>query len=129
MPPITSDPLLHAFGKGLQSLDPNEQKHNEMTSHYFDVPLNRLFDAKGNLTSQARHICQTLAVQLRDLPFQASFQFANPDDSKRVVQMMDYMFRNQKTRPGQVALSRVQKPNLAPDQLRILIKRDLGNAP
>jgi chemotaxis protein MotB len=127
MPPIMQDPVRDTFGKGLESLDPSERKHNEMTSHHFDVDFNRIFDAHGNLTSQGKQICRTLAAQLRDLPFQAAFQFSDAADSPRVIKLMEFLFREEKTRPGQVALSVVKQDDLSGDKLRILIKRYLGN--
>ena len=128
MPPITSDPAKASFGKGLMSLDPKHDKHNEMTSHYFDVELSRIFDSQGNITSQGQQICATLAVQLRDLPFQASFQFTNEAESEKILQLLVYMFKEENTRPGQVAITLIKNDNLPPSKLRILIKRYLGKS-
>lgn len=128
MPPIMREPAKASFGKGLTSLDPKEDKHNEMTSHYFDVDLARIFDSQGNITSQGQQICSTLAVQLRDLPFHASFQFTNPSESEKVLQLPVFLFKEEKTRPGQVSITLIKNDNLPPNKLRILIKRYLGNS-
>ncbi len=127
MPPIMQDPVRETFGKGLESLDAKDRKHNEMTSHHFDVDFNRLFDSQDNLTIQGKQICRTLAVQLKNLPFQVSFQFTESANSPRVIKMMEFLFREEKTRPGQVALSYVKKDDLPNDKLRILIERYVGN--
>ena len=127
MPPIMSDPAKASFGKGLLSLDPKDDRHNEMTSHYFDVEFARMFDTKGNITSQGRQLCATLAIQLRDLPFQASFQFTNEADSDRILQLLVFLFDEEQTRPGQVAMTLIKNENLPPNKLRILIKHYLAN--
>ena len=126
MPPIMQNTAKETFGKGLESLDAKYRKHNEMTSHHFDVDFNRLFDSQDNLTIQGKQICRTLAVQLRNLPFQVSFQFTQSANSPRVIKLMEFLFREEKTRPGQVALSFVEKDDLSSDKLRILVKRYLG---
>jgi chemotaxis protein MotB len=127
MPPIMREPLAKSFGRGLKSLDPQDDRHNEMTSHYFEIELNRLFNSQGELTSQGKYICQALAAQLRDLPFQASFQFSDANQSDRIVQLLVYMFQEEQTRPGQVAMSLVKAAKLPANKLRILIKHYLGN--
>lgn len=128
MPPIMQDPVRKAYGKGLQSLDTEDKKHNEMTSHHFDVDFNRIFNSKNELTAQGKQICSTLAVQLRDLPFQASFQFTDSADSKRVITLMAHMFKEQNTRPGQLAMSVIKDESLPAQKLRIQIRRYIGNA-
>jgi flagellar motor protein MotB len=127
MPPITREPAKESFGKGLKSLDPEHDRHNEMTSHFFDVELNRVFNSKGELTSQGKQIAATLAVQLRDLPFQAAFQYTDSANSAKIVDMMTYMFKQQGTRPGQVSISLVKNPTLTPNHLRIRIKRFMSS--
>jgi flagellar motor protein MotB len=127
MPPLMNDPAKVSWGKGLLSLDNEDRKHNELTSHHFDIEFNRLFNSKGELTSQGKQVCSTLAVQLRDLPFQAALQFTNAEDRTRVVKLMMYLLKNQQTRPGQVSLGRIENENLPPGKLRFLIRHYLAN--
>lgn len=127
MPPIMSAPATQSFGQGLMSLDPKDRKHNELTSHFFDVDFNRLFDDQGELTSQGKLICNTLSVQLRDLPFQASLRFTDANQSDQVITMMSYLFENRKTRPGQLAMTVVQADDLPSQKLRIMIQRYIGD--
>ena len=86
-----------------------------------------MFDSQGNMTSQGQQICATLAVQLRGLPFHASFQFTNESESEKILQLLVFLFEEEKTRPGQVAITLIKNDNLPPNKLRILIKRYLGN--
>ena len=127
MPPIMRESAKESFGKGLKSLEPEHDHHNEMTSHFFDVELNRVFNSKGEITSQGKQIAATLAVQLRDLPFQAAFQYTDSANSEKIVDLMTYMFKQQGTRPGQVSISLVKIPSLTSNQLRIRIKRFTRN--
>ena len=137
MPPIEKAPPKSSFGDGLKSLDDDEEKQNEMTSHTFEVPLVQVFDSQGELTSNGKLICKMLSHQLNELPFQAAIQFSDPEQSDNLAGMMAYLFHTEMTRPGQVAMSVVEnsqtansrrgalggKHGLAPDKIRILIKR------
>ncbi len=131
MPPITQRPASESFGEGLRSLNEEEAKQNEMTSHSFDVPYAQLFDSDDQLTANGKLVCQMLAGQLRELPFQAAIQFAQPERSKQLVKMTQFLFDTQKTRPGQVSLNLIvptEARPLAVDSVRITIKRFLENA-
>lgn len=141
MPPIEKAPPKSTFGKGLRSLNDEEEKQNEMTSHTFEVALVEVFDSQGELTSNGKLICKMLSNQLNELPFHAAIQFSDPKQTDTLAGMMDYLFHTEMTRPGQVAMSIVQ-PNqstnnaigimgrgdrgLPPDKIRILIKRFSG---
>ncbi len=127
MPPLTYAPVKKTFGAGLKALEPNEKKHNEATSHFFDVEINTLFDSSGELTGQGKQICKMLAGQLEELPFQASIQFSNAMDSPKVVSMMSYLFDETKTRPGQVGMSLIKTSGLK-DRIRIMVIRYSGSA-
>ena len=41
--------------------------------------------------------------------------------------MLMFMFHEEQTRPGQVAMSFIKNDDLPPNKLRILVKRYLGN--
>ena len=127
MPPIMNDPAQVSFGKGLKSLEPEEHEHNEKTSHHFDVELNRIFNANGELTSQGKQVCATLAVQLHDLPFQASIQFSDTANAPRVAKLLAYMFQEEKTRPGQLSMGMLRSQELPAEKIRITIDRYLSN--
>lgn len=127
MPPLMNDPAKVSWGKGLISLDPEDRKHNELTSHHFDVEFNRMFDGKGELTSQGKQVCGTLAVQLRDLPFQVAFQFTDSEDTAQVVKLMIFLLKEHQSRPGQVSLSMIKNDDLPPQTLRILVRHYLAN--
>jgi flagellar motor protein MotB len=131
MPPIMERPASQSFGEGLRSLDDEESKQNEMTSHSFDVPFAQLFNSGGELTANGKLVCQMLAGQLRELPFQAAIQFAQPQQSTQLVKMTQFLFDTQQTRPGQVSLNLIvpnQKKPLDIKNVRITIKRFLENA-
>ena len=128
MPPIEKAPAKETFGEGLRSLNDEEEKQNEMTSHTFDVPLAQIFDSAGELTSNGKLICGMLSNQLKELPFQASIQFSDSKHADKLTGMMSYLFDTEMTRPGQVAMSMVKNTGLETDQMRIMIKRYSGNA-
>ena len=131
MPPIMERAASRSFGEGLRSLNEDESKQNEMTSHSFDVPYAQLFDSSNKLTSNGKLVCQMLAGQLRQLPFQAAIQFTEPLRSETLVEMTQFLFDGQKTRPGQVSLNLIVSPPSRPldrDSVRITIKRFLANA-
>ena len=121
MPPIQRAPDHSQVGVGLDALDEDENRHNEATTHYFDVEYARLFDAQGELTGQGRTICQMVAGQLRDLPFNASIQYRRKDQTPGVIQLMNFLFHSEQVRPGQVAISRVRKEDLPPHKIRFQI--------
>lgn len=125
MPPISHAPVKESFGSGLKALQPDENKHNEIESHYFDIELNQVFDQSGQITPQGQQILAALATQLRDLPFQAAIQYSNPDHSDKVVNLMLYMFELEKIRPGQLGMTLTRNKTLTHDRIRILIKRFL----
>lgn len=127
MPGITRDATKAAFGAGLRSLNDEESKQDEMTSHFFDVPAVQLFNSKGSLTKNGQIICKALAYQLRELPFQASIQYSNHRFSENLASMMDYLFHTEMTRPGQLSMSVIENNNLAPDHVRIVVRRFTGN--
>ncbi len=121
MPPINRAPDTKQAGIGLDALEPEEDRHNEATTHYFDVEYSRLIDARGQLTGQGRTIAEMVAAQLQELPFNASIQFGSPDQAGGVIQLMDHMFRTGQVRPGQVAMSRVRKSDLPSHKIRFQI--------
>lgn len=127
MPPISRDPAKGAFGAGLRSLNDEERKHNEMTSHFFDVPFVQMFNSSGELTSNGRLICQMLSHQLRELPFQAAIQYTNKKQSENLAGMMEHLFDFEKTRPGQLSMALVKNDDLDANRMRIVIKRFTGN--
>lgn len=123
MPPIMNTPAGDSFGEGLKALEPDENKHNEMTSHHFDIELNRIFNRDGEITPQARHVLATLAVQLKDLPFQASLQFTDPQRAAEIIRMQTHLIREEMVHPGQVSSTRIVAPSLTADKVRVMIKR------
>jgi flagellar motor protein MotB len=125
MPPIMHAPVKETFGNGLQRLRPEEDKHNELESHYFDVALNQLLDSSGSITAQGEFLLNEIARQLRDVPFQAAFQYSNPATAGRVSQLMVHMFENEKIRPGQLGMTLIRDESLSTDHVRILVKRFL----
>ena len=130
MPPIMERVASAAFGEGLRSLNEEESKQNEMTSHSFDVPFAQLFDSNKKLTANGKLVCQMLAGQLRQLPFQAAIQFTQPKRSETLVEVTQFLFDEQNTRPGQVSLNLIVSPSSRPlgeDSVRIAIKRYLAN--
>ncbi|MFK7765622.1 MAG: flagellar motor protein MotB [Mariniblastus sp.] len=122
MPPITRPASKAAFGEGLRSLNEEEQKQNELTSHSFELQAAELFDFEGNLTPQGTQICSALANQLEALPFQAALQFSDEKQMQDLTGMMEHLFRVEKIRPGQLSMNFV-KHGLAKDRIRVLIKR------
>jgi len=128
MPPIVREPAKATFGDGLKSLDDEEEKQNELTSHSFEVPAVRLFDSTGQLTSYGKLICKMLSQQLSELPFQASIQFSDQKHTAALADMMAFLFETEKTRAGQVAISFVKPEGLDKRNVRVLIKRFTGNA-
>lgn len=126
MPPIVREPAKATFGEGLKSLDDEEEKQNELTSHAFEVPAVRLFDSSGKLTSYGQLISKMLSQQLSDLPFHASIQFSDDQHAKPISDMMEFLFDMEKTRPGQVAIARVKPTNLPTTNIRFLVKRFTG---
>lgn len=131
MPPITREPAKQSFGEGLRSLNEEEDKQNEMTSHSFDVPFTQLFNSNDELTANGKLVCQMLAGQLRDLPFHAAIQFTQPGQAEQLVKMTQFLFDSKKTRPGQVSLNMIAPPASQPlddRNIRISIKRFTANA-
>lgn len=129
MPPMMSVPVSESFGLGLQALSPDEATFSEMTSHYFDVDANRLFDSQGDITPQGRQLCKHLASLLQNIPFQASLQFSADEHVPQLAHLMAYLFEVERARPGQVAMTRLQTDQLAPTKLRIHIRRYLTKSP
>ena len=123
MPPITRDPAKATFGEGLRSLNEEEDQQNEMTAHSFDVPAVQLFDSAGALTSKGKLICQMLAKQLQDLPFQAAIEFTDTKHTDQLTGMLEYLFDTEKTRPGQLSMNLIKNDNLNEDSIRFMIKR------
>ena len=126
MPSITKQATKAAFGDGMRSLNEEEQKQNELTSHSFEIPAVQLFDSEGQLSSQGAEICRLLSVQLESLPFQAAIQYADEKQTQNLAGMMEHLFHFEKTRPGQLAMNFV-KHGLKADKIRIKIKRFSGN--
>jgi flagellar motor protein MotB len=125
MPPIMEAPVKKTFGQGLKRLTPEENKHNELESHYFDVALNRLLSSDGSISSEGALLLGEIAKQLRDVPFQAAFQYSNPDNARQVTQLMMHMFEQEKIRPGQLGMTLIRNENLTSDCVRVLVKRFL----
>lgn len=123
MPPITRDAAKETWGKGLRSLNEEEEKQNELTSHSFDIPHSTIFDSQDRLTDHGRKICQMVSGQLQDLPFRASVQFSDENSSARISNLLHYLFHTEMTRPGQVGMTLVRKEQLDPGSIRFVIER------
>lgn len=128
MPPITRAPADSTWGEGLRSLDEEEQKQNELTSHTFDVPISSLFDSKNELTTRGTRICSQLSSQLQDLPFRASLQFEEKELAPQVAAMLQYLFHREMTRPGQLAMTLTRNTKIKPKHIRITVDRFSPNA-
>lgn len=123
MPPITREPPHSTWGKGLKSLNSEEAKQNELTSHEFSIPFTLMFDSGGSLTARGKQICQLLSNQLHDLPFRAAVKFSDVNRIENVAGMMDYLFHTEMTRPGQVAMSLTNESNVPTGEIRFSIER------
>ncbi len=121
MPSITKQATKAAFGEGLRSLNEEEKKHNEHTTHSFELPFVQMFNREGLLTDQGADICKALADQLEALPFQASIQFADETHTKPISGMMEHFFHFEKTRPGQLSMS-FTKHGLNKENIRVLVR-------
>ena len=128
MPPITRAAAGDTWGEGLRSLDEDEAKQNELTSHAFDVPIASVFDSDGKMTAQGKTICSQLATQLLDLPFRASIQFEEKDDAPKIAAMMEHLFHTEMTRPGQLAMTLTRDTKIEAGHLRINVERFSPNA-
>ena len=128
MPPITRAPVTETWGDGLRSLNQEEEKQNELTSHSFDVPYSILFDSNKQLTDEGQTICRMLSLQLLDLPFRAAIQFSDQEIAGDMADMLVYLFHTEMTRPGQVAMTLVPKEQLNSKNIRILIERFTPNS-
>ena len=123
MAPITRAPANQTWGEGLRSLDEDEAKQNELTSHAFDVPIASVFDSRNRLTSDGLSICSQLSTQLQDLPFRASLQFEEKEHATKIAIMLEHLFHTKMTRPGQLAMTLTRNTNIPPAHLRINIER------
>lgn len=123
MPPITHEPADETFGKGLRMLNDEEQKENELTSHYFDIPLSTLFEREGGLSEAGITTLRQLSHQLREMPFRANICYVDRDIAIPVAEILHYMFHIEKTRPGQVGMSLIQARDLPPRRIRVVIER------
>lgn len=123
MPPITRNAAKETWGEGLRSLNAEEEKQNELTSHHFDVPTSTIFDSEGKLTVAGKEICQLLSGQLRELPFRASVQFSDERNAGKVAELLVYLYHTEMTRPGQVGMSLIRKNELATNRIRFVIER------
>jgi len=123
MPPIMAAPSGDSVGQGLKALEPDEDKHNEMSAHFFDIEWNRLLNETGELTPHAKQIFSTLAIQLNDLPFQASLQFTDTVRAGDVIRIHSHIIREEMVRPGQISTTRIHDERLTNKKLRIMIKR------
>lgn len=129
MPPITRAPADETWGDGLRSLNEDEAKQNELTSHAFDVPIATIFDSNNRLTSNGISICSQLSRQLQDLPFRASLQFENRAQAKKLAAMLQHLFHTEMTRPGQLAMTHTRDTNIKAGYFRINIERFSPNVP
>jgi hypothetical protein len=111
------------FGKGLRSLTDAEGQNDLAASHYFDVDIANIVDHEGQMTPQGMQLCKLLSSQLDALPFHASLQFGNIDDSPKIVRMMSFLIDEQQTRPGQIGMSLVKQNELGSGKVRIMIIR------
>ena len=123
MPPITREAATESWGEGLRSLDDEEAKQNELTSHSFDVPMAIIFDSQDRLTPKGKSICSMLSNQLLDLPFRASIQFEDRQFAPQVAAMMEYLFHVEMARPGQLGMSLNRDTKIKPNHIRIAIER------
>ncbi len=123
MAPITRAPANETWGDGLRSLDEDEAKQNELTSHAFDVPIADIFDSNNQLTSDGVSICAQLSAQLQDLPFRASIQFEDKAYAEKLAGMLHHLFHTELTRPGQLAMTLSRNTNIKAGYFRINIER------
>ena len=129
IPPVTREPAKQTWGEGLRSLDDEEAKQNELTSHSFDIPIATIFDSQDRLTPKGAAICSQLSNQLLDLPFRASIQFEDRKVASKVAAMMEYLFHVEMTRPGQLGMSLNRDTKIKPNYIRIAIERFSPNTP
>lgn len=123
MPPITRAPADRTWGEGLRSLNEDEAKQNELTSHAFDVPIVIVFDSDNRLTRDGISICSQLSTQLQDLPFRASLQFEEKTHAEKIAAMLEHLFHTEMTRPGQLAMTLTRNTNIQRGYFRINIER------
>ncbi len=127
MPPIMNSPASESFGKGLEALTQIDRV--QWTTHYFDVELNWVFDAWGNITPQGQKLCGSLADLLQEIPFQCTIQFSDSIHTELVANLLSYMFEVEGVRPGQIGMGKVRTDSLPPRVLRIVIARYVGHQP
>jgi hypothetical protein len=122
MPPIMEGPASEVIGNGLQSLSEDEDKQNDMTTHYVDIKIDELIDHQHRLTPRGQWIAEMIAKQLKGLPVHCSLQVSTSATHQRATAFALNLFDQQRVRPGLVAVSLIGS-TLPNDSLRILIER------
>ncbi len=126
MPPITQAPSRESFGKGLQELDEQDRQHNETTNHHFDIDFSQLINNQQEISPLGENILKLLSSQLKDLPFEVSFQFQDESKAPLISKFMIHLTRQHGTHPGQMSQTLVRTADFSRGKLRIVIQRHLS---
>lgn len=121
MPPLSTDPVTEAVGKGLKSLE--EQAHQFEREVAFDVSQPLFIDGKGELTSIAAEHLKMIAVQLQRLPMEFRIIVGDQGDASAAVTMASHMTTALLVPPGKISVEVAPAHSLPETGLRLVLTK------
>ncbi|MCA9054799.1 MAG: flagellar motor protein MotB [Planctomycetaceae bacterium] len=121
MPPLHTDPLREAVGKGLAALDQENELAREQQVE-FEIDAGMFIGGDGSLTPIAKQHLGMLARQMQRLPVTARFEVSTTDDIPAAIEAARSLTELFQIHPGRLAVS-LSPSNTPSRHLRITISR------
>ena len=104
MPPIYSDPALSTLDKGISGLQEEEQRVLS-TEHDIRQSLDKMVDAKGNLTNLGKQQLKLLSRQMRKRPLRLEFVVHKQEDIPSALSLTEHLEASGGIHPAQIGIS------------------------
>ena len=124
IPPMYSDPVTEAVGKGLKSLD-EQQEFATRRVFAFDVSLALFVDGNGDLTSIGRQHLKLIANQMRRLPISLKIVVGTTADSRAAASMANDLSTNLRVPAGRVSVEVADRDTRPPTGLRFVLRHEI----
>lgn len=121
MPPYQHQHSKKSVGEGLKGLTQEESKQDVMTTNQFHVPVDLLYDAKGQITPLGAELAAMLAQPLGRLPVHLAVQCSSEKLVSDMIRFVTHLYEAEAVRPGQVAVG--YSPGVPTGKIRFSIER------
>ena len=124
IPPMYSDPINQAVGKGLSSLEQQNVLATERT-FALDVSMPLFVDVNDQLTTIARQHLKLIANQMTRLPISIKIVVGSSSESIAAAKMATYLSTNLRVLVGRVSIEVATRETRPPTGLRLILRHEI----